>query len=318
MVVSSLSARVPTLKQIPELHSVLMREREVVVLDIETTGLSLDKHAEIIEIGAVKLDVERRKITKTYSQMICPAEAFSIPQKITDITTITWDDVKEKPYIEEVLPGFYAFLGDSPIVAHNAVFDWTRFLQPLFLSVGLYATNEAICTMRLAKYIYPNRGRTGYNLASLCQMFGADIDKEGHHRAHVDAAWTASLFLKLLEEYRNNHIFAHTAEKNNTNLAVNKLPSNIGCENLSKLEINKVSFYKGATTKLGPRIYVYTNFGKIYFDVRRNLWHVQELWSEKNVPAEKWGKSILQKLNMDADSLLKKCMELNTSKSSES
>ena len=45
---------------------------------------------------------------------------------------------------------------------------------------------------------------------------------------------------------------------------------------------------------------------------------IDEEIEEKNVPAEKWGKSILQKLNMDADSLLKKCMELNTSKSSES
>lgn len=283
----------------------LMNSKEAVVLDIETTGLSLDKHAEILEIGAVKLNIEEQKVVKKYSQLICPAEAFTIPKKITEITAISWDDVKEKPYIEEVLPSFYAFIGNAPVVAHNAIFDWFRFLQPMFLSVGLHATNEAICTMRLAKYVYPKRGRSGYSLSALCRLYGADIDEGGHHRASVDALWTASLFLKLLDEYRSGNIFSPAADTQ---------PLGVGFEDLSRMRINKVSFYKGATAKLGPRIYVYTNFGKIYYEVRRRLWHVQELWSDKNVPAKLWGKAILQRLNLSADELLVKCQEQSASK----
>ena len=143
------------IKPISELHGLLMSVKEVVVLDIETTGFSPEKHAEIIEIGALRLDVERCKVLDKFSTFIHPSDAFTIPPKIQQVTNITWQDVAEAPYIEEVLPDFAAYIGDRPIVAHNATFDWTRFLVPMFRTVGLHMVNDAICTMLLSKELFP-------------------------------------------------------------------------------------------------------------------------------------------------------------------
>ena len=187
------------IKPISELHGLLMSVKEVVVLDIETTGFSPEKHAEIIEIGALRLDVERCKVLDKFSTFIHPSDAFTIPPKIQQVTNITWQDVAEAPYIEEVLPDFAAYIGDRPIVAHNATFDWTRFLVPMFRTVGLHMVNDAICTMLLSKELFPGM-KGGYNLKNMCQAYGVDI--QGHHRAFVDARYTASLFLKLAQEYR--------------------------------------------------------------------------------------------------------------------
>ena len=108
------------LKTLAELHPVLSNLNEVVVLDIETTGFSLEKFADIIEIGALKLDVNNRKVVSAFSQLIRPTQSASIPAKITELTRITWQQLENQPYIEDVLPVFYNFIGFLPVVIHNA------------------------------------------------------------------------------------------------------------------------------------------------------------------------------------------------------
>lgn len=286
-------------KKITELKPVLTSLKSVVILDIETTGFSLEKFADIIEIGALKLDVDRRKITGVYNQLIRPATATSIPAKISEITRIAWKDVENQPYLEEVLPGFYNFLGDLPVVIHNAKFDWTRFLLPGFRQVGLYAENEVICSMMLAKELYPGLGRSGYNLAALCKMFGSNI--EGHHRAYVDCRWTASLFLRLLDKYRE------TNSLDEQNIFDSCMPvKHIGQVDFNRMRVNRVSGNKSPSKKIGTRIYVYTNFGKLHYSVSRHVWTVDELWTEKNAPAQLWGNAVLKNLDMDIDKFTKK------------
>lgn len=290
------------IKSIAELNPVLTSLKSVVILDIETTGFSLDKFADIIEIGALKLDVEKRKVTEVYSQFIRPTTATSIPAKISELTRITWHDVENQPYLEEVLPKFYKFIGDLPIVIHNAKFDWSRFLFPAFQRVGLHAVNEVICSMMLAKDLYPGLGRNGYNLAALCKMFGSTI--EGHHRAFIDCKWTASLFLRLLDKYKETHtggspnLFVQNTNYSSTTKTVSQV-------NFTQLKVNRVCGNKSPSKKVGARIYVYTNFGKIHYSILRHIWTVDELWTEKNVPAQLWGEAILKSLDMDIEKFTK-------------
>lgn len=279
----------------------IARAKEIVILDIETTGFSREKHAEIIEIGAVKLDMTRRKVVGIFNQLIRPSEAFSISEKITNITTIDWDQVKDKPYIEEVLPSLYDFIADLPVIAHNAGFDWDRFLVPCFESAGLHAENPVLCTMALAKELYPKLGKNGYNLEALCKKYGSEI--QDHHRAYVDCKYTASLFLRLFDEYRKQH--EETVERTPECI---KLPQRHQ-ESFNSLRIYRISYYAGKT-KLGPKIYVYTNLGVIFYTPSRKLWTVQELRTENNAPAQEWGRAILNQLNNDADAFTKKYAEI--------
>lgn len=296
------AAETPKLKSIQELHPILMGMKECTVLDIETTGFSPEKFAEIIEIGACKLDLEQKRITKTCKQFICPSNAMAIPPRITDLTGISWVSVDGQPYIEEVLPAFSRFIGDAPVVAHNALFDWPRFLVPGFRTVGLHATNECICTMRLAKDVFPGRGVNGYSLSSLCDMYHYEIPN--HHDALNDAVTTGSLFIKLLEEYRIQHQTATNGLMAGTEESVNPLPSSIPTVDFNQLKIYRISYNKGLTKRLGPRIYVSTNFGRLCYSVRRRLWTCIELWTEANVPVQTWGRHILKMLNMDTDAFV--------------
>jgi len=292
------------LKTISELHSILMDMDNCVVLDIETTGFSPEKHAEIIQIGAARLDLQRRRYVGYRNYLIRPSEAFSIPPKITDLTGIKWEDLRDNPYIEDILPEFARFIGDSPIVAHNAVFDWPRFLVPAFQKVGLHATNECICSMRLAKNVFPGRGQKGYNLETLCGMYGYEL--VNHHNALADVKATGGLFVRLLQEYRSQHE-ADAVDMFHTQLpALNPKPSEIPCVDFNDLVIRRISAYKGASKKHGPNIYVNTNFGKLCYSTRRHLWSCTELWTEYNAPVQTWGDYVLYKIGLDADSFVQR------------
>ena len=131
------------LKSCEEMSGILRNAREVVVFDLETTGFSAQKHAEIIEIGAIHLDLEAGKAVKGFHRYVKPANG-TIPPKIQSLTGITTDMVRNAEYIEDVLPEFYQFIRDYPVVAHNERFDWLRFVQTYMLLVGRIVTNEVI------------------------------------------------------------------------------------------------------------------------------------------------------------------------------
>ena len=291
----------PVLESIQSLHPVLMSMDQCVVLDLETTGFSLEKWAEIIEIAAVKVDLKRKKIIGKYHSYVCPSHAFNIPKKITDLTGIDWAKVGDSPYVEEVLPELSGFIGDLPIVAHNAIFDWIRFLLPAFEMVGLHATNRCICSMRLAKNVRPKLGKSGYNLEALCSLYGHTM--KNHHEAMADTAVTASIFLRLLGEYREQNAsggkLLFTGGEYNP-----PKPSQIPTVNFSNLTIKRISPYKGASKKAGQDIYVTTNFGRVCYSTRRRVWTCKELWTESNAPVQTWGRHILYNIGMDAGAFI--------------
>ena len=97
---------------------------DYVVLDFETTGMTAGIN-KIIEIGAVK--AEKGVVTDVFSTLVDPEQI--IPGFIRTKVHITDSMVKGQPKIEEVLPKFMAFLGNLPIVAHNAPFDMSFLIR---------------------------------------------------------------------------------------------------------------------------------------------------------------------------------------------
>ncbi len=163
---------------------------EYTVVDIETTGLSKNRHA-ITEIAAVKfLD---GKVVGEFQSLVNPET--HIPSFITRLTGIDDSMVADAPTIDKVIPEFLDFLGNSVIVAHNATFDY-GFLQvnaEKFLGSGL--SNEKLCTRKLANRLLPDLHSK--RLSCLCQYF--DIENEQAHRAMGDVRATAQVFEEFLE-----------------------------------------------------------------------------------------------------------------------
>ena len=163
---------------------------EYVVLDIETTGLSRWRD-KIIEIAAVKYEKTTEK--ETYSTLINPGRR--IPEKVTELTGITDEDVLEAPKIREVLPELKAFLGDLPIVAHNAPFDM-GFLSVAFSNAKESFTNTSIDTLYLVKMMPLNVERNSLEILKREILLQDRIS----HRALADVYTTAELFAYIVEE----------------------------------------------------------------------------------------------------------------------
>lgn len=170
----------------------MYNEENYVVVDLETTGLSFENGDEIIEIGVTEIKNDNIKLN--YSRLIKPV-GF-ITTRITQITNITNEMVKNEKSIEEVLPKFREYIGDKTVIAHNAKFD-IGFLNHYLGKMGLKPIEKYICTLEMLKNNpkYTNRKR---NLAAACEFYG--IDNKNAHRADSDTLATAQLFLLVNKE----------------------------------------------------------------------------------------------------------------------
>lgn len=162
---------------------------EFVVFDLETTGLSPTGDA-ITEIGAVKL--KNGEEVGRFETFVNPER--HIPEKITELTHITDDMVKDAPVISQAIRDFYDFVGSAALVAHNAGFD-TSFIRAAANANGLDFTFPYIDTLELSRTLV--KDTKNHKLGTLTKYF--DIKLENAHRACDDAAATAMLFLKLCD-----------------------------------------------------------------------------------------------------------------------
>ena len=172
-------------------------EEEFVVFDIETTGLNSHTN-KIIEIGAVKIKAGR--IIDRYSQLINPG--ISIPYHITEITSITNEQVANQPKIDEVIGKFLDFIGDAVLVAHNAPFDMGFIKRDIKEYLNIDLENSVIDTLQMARDLFPDFKK--YGLGDLNKSLGLALEK--HHRAVDDSQATANMFIIFLEKYKEKGI----------------------------------------------------------------------------------------------------------------
>ena len=168
-------------------------EEEFVVFDIETTGLNSHSN-EIIEIGAVKIKAGR--IVDRYSQLINPGRP--IPYHITEITSITDEQVANEPRIDEVIGKFVDFIGDAVLVAHNAPFDMGFIKRDVKKYLNIDLQSSVIDTLQMARDLFPDLKK--YGLGDLNKSLGLALEK--HHRAVDDSQATANMFIIFLDKYK--------------------------------------------------------------------------------------------------------------------
>ena len=180
--------------EVVEILKDLSPSSSIVALDLETTGLDINKD-RIIEIGATKLNLDTGEF-ENYSQLINPVTEIS--EFITDLTGITPEDLKGKPIIDEITDDFQEFLKDkdgkqSLIIAHNTDFD-IGFLK----SAQINFSGPIFDTYDLA-YVLLDKG--DYNLENLVNILG--VKSRNFHRAHEDASATFEIFIELIKLQMN-------------------------------------------------------------------------------------------------------------------
>ena len=171
-----------------------------VVFDLETTGLHANEGDSIIEIGAVKMC--GGKIIDTFDELVNPGKLIS--EEISSITCITNEMLEGKPNEEDTVKKFMNWVGDLPMVAHNAKFDLS-FIDMAYLKYDLgKLKNTIIDTLGLSRYLESNERY--HNLATLTIRYNIPWDEDKHHRANYDAEGTALIFYKMLEKLKLNNI----------------------------------------------------------------------------------------------------------------
>ena len=169
------------------------RKKEIeIVLDTETTGLDYTRE-RIIEFAGVRL--ENGKIKEEFQTLINPHH--HIRKSSMAVHGITQEMVEDAPTEEEALPKILEFIGDYPIVAHNAIFDYSFLNEAKKRVYGEELTNPRIDTQIMFKEIAPDLESHG--LEALTNRFNVDLTN--HHRAMADAMGLALAYPKLKKLY---------------------------------------------------------------------------------------------------------------------
>ena len=167
-----------------------MRE---IVFDTETTGLSFAGGDRLVEIGCVEM-VNRVETGRTFHAYYHPER--NMPAEAQAVHGISEVFLSDKPKFAEGVDALMEFLGDAPLVAHNAGFDFS-FLNGELQRCGrpIVHVKRMVDTLQIARSRHPGAKHT---LDALCSRFGVDRSHRVLHGALLDAQLLAQVYVELL------------------------------------------------------------------------------------------------------------------------
>ena len=181
------------------------------VLDLETSGGSPRLGAGITEIGVVK--VKGGQVLGTFQSFVDPGHA--LPYFITELTGITDQMLVSAPFIDEILPTLFEFLGnpdETVVVAHNSPFDLS-FLKAAALTHEIdWPEYVTVDTARLARAVLDRDEVANCKLSTLSQFFGATTSP--NHRALDDATATVDVLHGLIERLGGFDVYSFEEMRN--------------------------------------------------------------------------------------------------------
>jgi DNA polymerase-3 subunit epsilon len=167
-----------------------MRE---IVMDTETTGFEPSEGHKLVEIGAIEL-WNHLPTGRVYHQYINPQRMM--PKEAFEVHGLGDDFLRDKPLFSHVAQAFWDFIGDAPLVIHNAAFDM-KFLNAELGPLGFprLPDSRAIDTLMIARKKFPG---SPASLDALCRRFGVDNSKREKHGALLDSEILAEVYLELV------------------------------------------------------------------------------------------------------------------------
>lgn len=161
-----------------------------VCLDMEATGLS-PRNDRIIELGAIKVvdGVE----TDCFSTFVNPGRRLD--ERIVELTGITDDDLKDAPYINDIIGNFVDFTEDLPLLGHHIISDFAIVKQAAVNNIIVFE-KEALDTLKIARACLPEL--PSKRLGDVCSFYGIELSA---HRAFNDARATNELYRCLKRDF---------------------------------------------------------------------------------------------------------------------
>ncbi len=167
-----------------------MRE---IVLDTEITGISPNDGHRLVEIGCLEL-FNHVATGKTFHTYVDPER--DMPEGAFKVHGLSEEFLRGKPKFADIVDEFLAFIGDDPLVIHNASFDM-GFLNAELKKIGRTALPmaRAVDTLDIARRKYPGAQN---NLDALCRRFGVDNSGRTKHGALLDSELLAEVYLEMM------------------------------------------------------------------------------------------------------------------------
>ncbi len=163
-----------------------------IAFDTETTGFDAKGEDRITEIGCVEL-LDFLPTGKTWHVHVNPQREISA--RVTEITGLTEEFLKDKPLFKDVAQGFCDFVEDSPMIAHNSDFD-RGFINAELERADFdpYPRTRFVDTLVLARQKFPGASNS---LDALCKRFDISLASRSTHGALIDAELLAKVYLEL-------------------------------------------------------------------------------------------------------------------------
>lgn len=170
-----------------------MSGKREICFDTETTGFNARGDDRITEIGCVEI-IDLLPTGKHFHAYINPRR--SVPEKVVEITGLTTEFLIDNGiYFEDAAQDFLDFIGDSPLVAHNADFD-RSFINAELDRAGFaeIPRKRFTDTLQIAREKFPG---SPASLDALCKRFGVSLASRNKHGAIIDSELLAEVYLQL-------------------------------------------------------------------------------------------------------------------------
>ena len=168
-----------------------MRE---IVLDTETTGISVKEGHRIVEIGCIELE-NLIPTKRKFHYYLNPERKVS--EKAFEIHGYSDEFLSKQKKFSEVLEEFLIFIKDARLIIHNAEFDLAHLNNELTLHGKKILNNEVIDTLMLARNKYPG---SSVSLDALCKRFRIDNSKRVKHTALIDCDLLSKVYINLIDQ----------------------------------------------------------------------------------------------------------------------
>ena len=190
-----------------------------VVLDTETTGLSVRDGHKVVEIGCIELN-NQIPTSKKFHCYLNPER--KVPEKALKIHGYTDEFLSDKKKFKEIADEFLNFIKNKKLIIHNAEFDLGHLNNELTL-LGKEKINrdQAVDTLELARDKFPG---SAINLDALCKRFRIDNSKRVHHTALIDCELLSKVYINLIDQREPTlNLYSQNEKKENIDLINNNL-----------------------------------------------------------------------------------------------
>ena len=208
-----------------------MRE---IVLDTETTGISVKDGHRIVEIGCIELD----NLIPTQNKFHCYLNPErKVSEKAFEVHGYSDEFLSKQKKFSEVVDDFLKFIKDKRLVIHNAEFDIAHLNNELQLFGQNKIQNEIVDTLTLARNKYPG---SQVSLDALCKRFRIDNSRRTHHTALIDCDLLAKVYINLLDQKEPTLDFKHNSEIEENQSSKNEYYKKVILPSNEELEKHKV------------------------------------------------------------------------------